>query len=83
MVRGAATSVGCRLAAVTVINLNRFRKRKEREAQRKQADVNALRHGRTKEQKELEAEQQRKLEEVLDGAKLERDEDDEPPPAPE
>ena len=34
--------------ADNVINLNKFRKKKAREAKAKQAEINRIRHGRTK-----------------------------------
>jgi hypothetical protein len=37
-----------------VTNLNRFRKHKARASKRAQADANAVKHGRTKAQKEAE-----------------------------
>ena len=44
-----------------VVNLNRFRKKKQREEKAKQAEINRIRHGRTKTQKERElADQQRR-----------------------
>jgi hypothetical protein len=36
--------------ASNVVNLNRFRKKKNREQQAKQAEINRIRHGRTKAQ---------------------------------
>jgi Domain of unknown function (DUF4169) len=55
----------------TPVNLNRFRKLKAREDVRREADVNAVKFGRTKGEKsadKLEAERKAKL---LDGAKRE------------
>ncbi len=59
---------------MTVINLNRFRKQKQREAARKQADANARKHGRTKAERAREAAEKSKLENALDGAEREREE---------
>jgi hypothetical protein len=56
---------------MTVINLNRYRKKKEREAARKQADANAQKHGRTKADRARDAAENEKLEDALDGAKRE------------
>ena len=43
-----------------VINLNQFRKKKARAEKRAQADENALRHGRSKAKKALDAAQTEK-----------------------
>lgn len=50
-----------------VLNLNRARKRKKRQDDRAKADANAIKHGRTKAERELQ-EAQRALDEAkLDG----------------
>lgn len=61
---------------MTVINLNRFRKQKQREAKQQRADENARRHGRTKAERQQEASRRKQLDDQLDGARL-RDTDDE------
>ena len=48
--------------ASNVVNLNRFRKQKRREEESRQAEVNRVRHGRTKGEKERElADREREL----------------------
>ena len=54
-----------------VLNLNRARKRKKREAARAQADANAIKHGRTKAEREAERAQRALDEARLDGARRE------------
>lgn len=51
-----------------VINLGKARKAREREAARTQADANAIRHGRSKAERALQALEQRRGEAALDGA---------------
>jgi phage protein D len=53
------------------INLNKARKAQLRAAEKAQADANALKHGRTKAQRLLEAAQGEKARRALDGAKFE------------
>jgi phage protein D len=53
------------------VNLNKARKARDRAAAKAQADANALRHGRTKAQRLLEAAQTEKARRALDGAKFE------------
>lgn len=53
-----------------VVNLNRFRKQKAKADRKKQADVNRRLHGRTKAERERDAQQKRQLTRVVDGAKL-------------
>jgi hypothetical protein len=53
-----------------VVNLNRFRKQKAKADRKKQADVNRRLHGRTKVEREREAQQKRQLTRSVDGAKL-------------
>lgn len=64
-----------------VINLANARKRKQREARKRQADANALAHGRTKSEKLADRLERAHREAVLDGARLDNDEarDGEPP----
>jgi len=59
-----------------VVNLNKFRKKKKREAEVKQADANRIKHGRTKAEKEREFAERQKLVKLVDGHKLDHD----PPP---
>jgi hypothetical protein len=54
-----------------VINLNQARKAKFRDNRRQQADVNAVKFGRTKSQKTLEKKQAEKSARDLDGHKSE------------
>jgi hypothetical protein len=64
-----------------VVNLNKFRKRKAKEEQRKRAETNVRLHGRTKAERELESKQKELLERRVDGARLSEspeDEDDDP-----
>ena len=54
-----------------VVNLNRFRKKKQRAEKAKQAEINRIRHGRTKGQKERERGDQERAARMLDGKRLE------------
>ena len=49
-----------------VINLNRFKKRAEREQSAKQADANRTRFGRTKAERTLEEQRSRRARDLLD-----------------
>ena len=53
-----------------VINLNRFRKRAEREATAKQADANRTKFGRTKAERALEATRAEKARRLLEAHKI-------------
>ena len=55
----------------SVFNLNRARKARDRAEEKAQADANALKHGRTKAERLLEAAQAEKARRALDGAKFE------------
>ena len=55
----------------SVTNLNRARKARDRAEEKAQADANALKHGRTKAQRLLEAAQAEKAKRALDQAKFE------------
>lgn len=55
----------------SVTNLNKARKTRDRAAEKAQADANALKHGRTKAERLLEAAQAEKARRALDGAKFE------------
>jgi phage protein D len=54
-----------------VVNLNKARKARDRAEEKAQADANALRHGRTKAQRLLEATQADKARRTLDQSKFE------------
>ena len=55
----------------SVTNLNKARKARDRAAEKAQADANALKHGRTKAERLLEAARAEKAKRALDGAKFE------------
>lgn len=55
----------------SVTNLNKARKARDRAEEKAQADANALRHGRTKAERLLEAAQAEKARRALDGARFE------------
>lgn len=55
----------------SVVNLNRARKARDRAEEKAQADANAVRHGRTKAERMLEAARAEKAKRALDGAKFE------------
>ena len=55
----------------SVVNLNHARKARDRAEEKRQADANALSHGRTKAQRLLEAAQQEKARRALDASKFE------------
>jgi hypothetical protein len=57
-----------------VINLNRFRKRAEREASAKQADANRAKFGRTKAERSSEAKRADQAKEHLDQHRIDREE---------
>ena len=57
-----------------VINLNRFRKRVEREASAKQADANRAKFGRTKADRSSEAKRADRAKEHLDQHRIDREE---------
>jgi hypothetical protein len=59
-----------------VVNLNKFRKRKAKLAQEKQAETNRRLHGRTKAERQHDLLQKRKLETQVDGARLDHDKPD-------
>jgi hypothetical protein len=66
-----------------VVNLNRFRKKKRREAEVKQAEINRIRHGRTGAEKARELAERSRLTRLLEGKRLEPAPDGEAEPAPE
>ena len=59
-----------------VVNLNKFRKKKKREAESKQADVNRVRHGRTQAEKDRALAEQTRLTRLIDGKRLEQEPED-------
>ena len=58
--------------ASNVVNLNRFRKKKQREAKAKQAETNRIRHGRTQAEKDRERAERERAERAIQGERLER-----------
>ena len=63
-----------------VVNLNRYRKRKRREAKQAEAERNRLLHGRTKADKQLIERERERSERSLDGRRLEGDAVPQPTP---
>jgi hypothetical protein len=59
-----------------VVNLNRFRKKKQREEKAKQAEINRVKHGRTKAEKQGDRAGRERAARVLDGARLEQSSDE-------
>jgi phage protein D len=55
----------------SVVNLNKARKARDRAEEKAQADANALKHGRSKAQRLLEATQADKARRALDQSKFE------------
>jgi len=53
-----------------IVNLNKFRKQRAKEARVKQAETNRRLHGRTKAERALEALQKKRLESSVDQARL-------------
>lgn len=66
-----------------VVNLNRFRKQKARAAKEKQAEINRIRHGRSKAQKERELADRQRAARLLDGKRLEQAPSDTPLEGPD
>jgi multidrug efflux pump subunit AcrA (membrane-fusion protein) len=54
-----------------VINLNKFRKQKAKLEREKQAETNRRLHGRTKAERQQELLQKQRLQDKVDGARLE------------
>ncbi len=54
-----------------VVNLNRFRKKKQREDKAKQADINRIRHGRTQVEKDRERAERERASRLIEGKRLE------------
>ncbi|WP_445679667.1 DUF4169 family protein [Radicibacter daui] len=59
-----------------VVNLNQFRKERERRRKIAQASMNREKFGRTKAEKQADREEQTRTERSLDGAKLTTPEDE-------
>jgi Domain of unknown function (DUF4169) len=54
-----------------VVNLNRFRKKKQREQKAKQAEINRIRHGRTQAEKDRERLERERAARLVEGKRLE------------
>jgi len=67
--------------ASNVVNLNRFRKKKQRDAKAKQAEINRIRHGRTQAEKDLERAERERAARTIEGKRLERDPEEATTPA--
>jgi hypothetical protein len=76
-VEGSATAPQVEVSVASVINLNKFRKKKAKLEREKRADTNRRLHGRTKAERARDELQKRLLDAKLDGAHLERET---PPP---
>ncbi len=57
---------------MSLINLNKARKSRAKEQAKKRADENAVRFGRTKEQRRADAQAKKQREKILDSHKLDR-----------
>jgi len=57
-----------------VVNLNRFRKRAQRDASAKQADANRARFGRSKADRSAEEKRTSRAKEILDQHRIDREE---------
>ncbi|NBR91130.1 MAG: DUF4169 family protein [Rhodobacteraceae bacterium] len=57
-----------------IVNLNRFRKAKDKASQKAEADANAVKFGRTKAEKRLEEAQKAQADQRLDGHERDRGE---------
>jgi hypothetical protein len=58
--------------ASNVVNLNRFRKKKQREEKTKQAEINRIKHGRTNAERERERVERERALRGIEGKRLER-----------
>ena len=67
--------------ASNVVNLNRFRKRKQREEKATQAEINCIRHGRTQAEKDRERAERERAARSIEGKRLERDREEATTPA--
>jgi hypothetical protein len=61
-----------------LVNLNKFRKAKQRRAEEVQAGINREKFGRTKAETSRERQTREQRDKLLDGAKLEKDDGDGP-----
>jgi hypothetical protein len=59
--------------ASNVVNLNRFRKKKQREEKAKQAEINRIQHGRTNAERERDRVERERAWRGMEGKRLERD----------
>jgi hypothetical protein len=59
-----------------VVNLNRFKKKKQREQKAKQAEINRIRHGRTQAEKDRERAERERAAHLLEGKRLESPRDE-------
>ena len=59
-----------------VVNLNKFRKRKQKAEEQKRAETNVRLHGRTPAERTLEDKQKALLDRRVDGARLQPPDDD-------
>ncbi|HVA14851.1 MAG TPA: DUF4169 family protein [Stellaceae bacterium] len=59
------------MAVAEIINLNRFRKARDRDVKAKTAEENRVRHGRTKAERQREHAEASKAEKTLDDKKIE------------
>lgn len=57
--------------ASNVVNLNRFRKKKQREEKAKQAEINRIKHGRTNAERERERVERERALRGIEGKRLE------------
>lgn len=71
------------IAMADVINLGRARKRKREAAEKRRADENAIRHGRSKAEKARERSEQARLRAAVDGARREPGRGEAKPDAPD
>mgnify|MGYP006365404013 CR=1 FL=1 len=55
-----------------IVNLNKFRKAKTRADDKKRAEGNRAKFGRTKEKKTSDSDEQNRRDALLDGAKIEK-----------
>jgi Domain of unknown function (DUF4169) len=62
-----------------VVNLNKFKKKKKRQEESKQADINRVRHGRTQAEKDRALAERIRLARLVDGKRLEKDAKSDPP----
>ena len=61
-----------------LVNLNKFRKAKQRRAEEVQAGINREKFGRTKAETKIDRQTRDKADKQLDGAKVDKDDGDKP-----